>query len=276
MQLARWAILPIMCLSFLIGCGGGPACNGQMTSSGGGFHSFVCGPGGGGTGGPTIATVHVYTTDSSNTVHAAALTDGTTFAELTSLTLPTVAMQTYDMLVVSKKFLYISGISGANGEVFAYAIDSSTGALTPIAGNPVLTSTQAGFSMATDSQGRFLFVGDANGEVAAFTINATSGALTAVPNSPFLLDAATGLGVSWSLTVDNTGHFLYVGQGSGARSAGVFSVFGFNIDQTSGALSPISGEPFALGIGLIQSDSAAPYVLGTSDTIGDNHIYSVT
>jgi 6-phosphogluconolactonase len=56
----------------------------------------------------------------------------------------------------------------------------------------------------------------------------------------------------------------------------IFDVFGFNIDQGSGALSPISGEPFALGIGLLQADPAGPYVLATSDTTNDNQIYSVT
>jgi 6-phosphogluconolactonase len=277
MQSIKWMILvPTAWIVFLAGCAGTP-CNGPEVFEGGANkNGFVCNGTGGGTPGGPIAPVFVYTTDNTETVHAASLTNGTTFAELTGLPLPTLPMQTLDMLVVSKKFLYIAGVSGSNGEVFGYTINSTTGGLTAIAGNPVLTGTPAAFSMTTDPQGRFLFVGDAAGQVAAFQINSTTGGLTAAPNSPFLLDPTTGLGVSLNLTVDNTGNFLYVGQGPGARASLIFDVFGFNIDQNSGALTPIIGEPFALGIGPMQANPLLPYVLATSDTTGDNQIYAVT
>ncbi len=277
MKSAKWMFLfGALFLAFLTSCGGGSTCNGTLTYVGGGNkNGFVCN-GSGAPPPPAIAPVYVYTVDSGNKIHASALTDGTTFAELTSLTLPTLAIQSYDMLVVSKKFLYVSGINGSNGEVFGYTIDSATGGLTAITGNPVLTGTQAGFSMATDPLGRFLYVGDAAGDVAAFTIDASTGVLTATSNSPFQLDPNTGLGISFSLAVDNSGKYLYVGQGPNARNGLIADVFGFTIDQNTGDLTPIVGGPFVIGVGLIDVSPTLPNIVGTSATTGDNHIYSIT
>ena len=277
MKPAKWMFLfGALFLAFLTSCGGGSACNGTLTYVGGGNkNGFVCNGGPGGPG-PSVAPVYVYAMDGSNNIHAAALTDGSTFAELTSLSLPMLAIQSYDMIVVSKKFLYVSGISGSDGEVFGYKIDSATGGLTAITGNPVLTGTQAGFSMATDPLGRFLYVGDGSGEVAAFTIDPSTGALAATPNSPFQLDPNTGLGISFSLVVEKSGKYLYVGQGPGARAGLVADVFGFSIDQNTGDLTPIVGEPFVLGVGQLDLAPSLPYIVGTSDTSGDNRIYSIT
>ena len=82
--------------------------------------------------------------------------------------------------------------------------------------------------------------GSAN--VSGYTINATSGALTPVPGSPFavVLDLT-------SVAVDPTGKFAYVGNCGDFCGAGSAGVWGYTINATSGALTPIPGSPFAAG-----------------------------
>jgi 6-phosphogluconolactonase (cycloisomerase 2 family) len=76
------------------------------------------------------------------------------------------------------------------GGVWAYRVDETTGALTPVAGSPVRTAARA-TAATVDSSGHYLYVTnigpdpDAAGSVSAYRIDATTGALTPVPGSPF-------------------------------------------------------------------------------------------
>jgi DNA-binding beta-propeller fold protein YncE len=75
------------------------------------------------------------------------------------------------------------------GNVSAYSIDGTTGALTPVAGSPF----PAGFgslSVTVDPTGQFAYVANRgfspdNGTVSAYTIDGTTGALTEIAGSPF-------------------------------------------------------------------------------------------
>jgi len=135
------------------------------------------------------------------------------------------------------KFLYVSmsGTVNANNVVTGFAIDSTTGALTQIAGSP-FTAGKDPLRVATDPAGRFLFTANSqDSTVSAFTIDSTSGGLTPVSGSPF----ATPLGAPDAVVVDPTGGFLYVG------TSGTSGLFVFSVNATTGALSPIVGSPFA-------------------------------
>jgi 6-phosphogluconolactonase (cycloisomerase 2 family) len=70
---------------------------------------------------------------------------------------------------------------GAAGSISAFTIDSS-GALTPVRGNPQPIPVQGPLSI--DPTGRFLFVPEASG-VSVYAINTSSGVLAAVAGSPF-------------------------------------------------------------------------------------------
>jgi 6-phosphogluconolactonase (cycloisomerase 2 family) len=79
-----------------------------------------------------------------------------------------------------------------------------------------------------------------NGSVSAFIIDPTTGALTQVPGSPFSAGA-----VPWFVTADKRGRFAYV---SGLNSQGTGkSIFAFSISATTGALTPVPGNPVAAG-----------------------------
>jgi 6-phosphogluconolactonase len=126
-----------------------------------------------------------------------------------------------------------------NATVAAYAVNSSSGVLTPIAGAPF--STQGANQMnipslcQIDVHGRFLFVNNsAAGSIAVFSIDQTSGALTNVPGSPF----STGSGSSPSTPVpDPSGKYLYV------PSRGTSTISAFAIDKGTGALTLINTQP---------------------------------
>src|SRR5258708_26193718 len=82
----------------------------------------------------------------------------------------------------SGRFVYVGDASGL-GEVLAYTIDPTSGALAPIAGSP-FTSHAA--DVTVDPSGRFLYAVNFNlNNLSAFTINPSSGALTLLPGSPF-------------------------------------------------------------------------------------------
>lgn len=76
------------------------------------------------------------------------------------------------------------------GEVLAYFINTTTGALTPVPGNPVATGLQNPHSVAVNPAGTFAYVanmgyGFTKGTISVYRINATTGALTEIPGSPF-------------------------------------------------------------------------------------------
>ena len=166
------------------------------------------------------------------------------------------------MAIVNKKFLYLPQSDTLT--IQAFTIDHTTGALTTISGSPFATA--GADSITSDPAGRFLFVGNqTTGSVSVFQINATTGALVAAPGSPFF---AFNLDFAEVLAVDGTGKFLYVGQDFAA-----LPVHGFSIDQNNGALSPVVGSPFALGVAGVRTDFTGKFAVGLSGVFGDNHLY---
>lgn len=244
---------PTTSLSSSGGPGSGTA--GSVTAGG-----TICGPGNNGTGGTSAALLYYLGT---NDILGASLTTSGTFANLTSTTPPTLPSSVgSDMIVVNKTFLYLPQSDSLT--IQAFTIDHTSGALTAISGSPFPTA--AADSVASDPAGRFLFVGNnTTGQVSVFQINSTTGALVQAPNSPF---TAFNLDFAHVLAVDGTGKFLYVGQG-----AAFLPVFGFSIDQNTGALSQIIGSPFSLNVAGVRTDFTGKFAVGLSGTTGDNNLY---
>jgi 6-phosphogluconolactonase len=155
----------------------------------------------------------------------------------------------------SGMFAYVANaqVIGQNGNVSAYAINPSTGALTAIAGSP-FAAGQGPQSVAVDPSGKFAYV--ANGgdnTVSGYTIGPTTGALTAIAGSPF----AAGNGPN-IVAVDPSGKFAYVTNFSGN------AVSGYTINPSSGALTAIAGSPFTAGggpfsVAIITPPSLVPF-----------------
>ncbi|HEX3230784.1 MAG TPA: beta-propeller fold lactonase family protein [Pyrinomonadaceae bacterium] len=129
---------------------------------------------------------------------------------------------------------------------FAAAVD---GSLSPVPGSPFATGGSGGGGsvfasnrITTAVVKNFLFAGNGGSDnVSAFSIDPVTGVLTSVPGSPFATGGVAGLsGMSLTTTPDDK--FLIVANGSSLNIT-VFSV------AANGALSPVTGSPFASGAG---------------------------
>ncbi|HEX8925909.1 MAG TPA: beta-propeller fold lactonase family protein, partial [Terriglobales bacterium] len=131
-------------------------------------------------------------------------------------------------------FVYTANAAGSPGTVSALTTNASTGALAAISGSP-FNAGSAPRSMAVDSAGKFLFVGNYfSSDISVFGISSTSGALSAVTGSPF----AAELGVD-AVAVNPNATFLYA---VSERSANVWA---YSI-SSAGVLAPLVGYPESL------------------------------
>lgn len=129
----------------------------------------------------------------------------------------------YIVITPADSFAYVSdGVTG----VAAYAVNASTGNLTPLSGSPYAAGTGPS-AMAMTSSGRFLYVANAAGLV-SFAIN-SDGSLTSI-GSPLSLASAPS-----ALNIEMTGTYLYV---LTIKSA-VVTIY--HIDATSGLLTTETG-----------------------------------
>jgi 6-phosphogluconolactonase len=127
--------------------------------------------------------------------------------------------------------LYAASVDGISG----FKINSTTGVLSAVAGNP-LTIPVANY-LGIDPQGKFLFVTETNG-IGVYPLNTSTGVLGAVASgSPF----STGGTNPYSVSVDPTDHFVYVGNDTSANVAE------FTLNSSSGVLTPIAGSPITAG-----------------------------
>jgi YVTN family beta-propeller protein len=135
------------------------------------------------------------------------------------------------------KFVYVAN-DGSNS-VSGYMINPSTGALTPITGSPFPASVYPE-SVTVDPSGKFAYVANnGSNSVSGYTINPTTGALAPMAGSP-LPGFPAGSGPVF-VAVHPSGKFAYV------ANADSNTVSGYTIDSTTGALSAITGSPFAAG-----------------------------
>jgi 6-phosphogluconolactonase (cycloisomerase 2 family) len=142
------------------------------------------------------------------------------------------------VVLTSNNFLYVGDYT--NNQVYAYSVNTTTGALTAVANSPFpitgLSALQGTSGMSADPAGKFLYVTNQNSNaVAAFTINST-GQLTTVANSPFATSTTPVAAV-----VDPSGKFLYVSNTQDATGG----ISAYTIDSTTGELTTVPGSPFA-------------------------------
>jgi 6-phosphogluconolactonase len=292
MKFVKFALLLVVVALFLslVGCGGGASScptggtgstGGSSSGSGGVQSSGPCPPpagGGSGGSGGTGTTVAagssfalVYSAGFSS-IGAGGLTSKNVFGSLSPFTSPTLAGSGADnMLIVSKKFVYIP--QSTSQFIEGFTINRATGGLTAIPGSPFRITFPAD-TIASDPQGRFLFIGnEGGGDIASFKIDPTTGALAASPASPINVSSIFSADV---FTVDGAGKYLYVGEQDDSASA---LVHGFIINQTTGDLTDIPGSPFPLGVATLHGDPSGKYLLGIRGYVdlgassGDKHIY---
>lgn len=124
--------------------------------------------------------------------------------------------------------------------ILAYAVNSTSGALTAIAGSPFAAGAKPR-TVAADPTGRFLYVGNhalapAESSISAFSINPTTGSLTQIAGSPFASNETS------FITLDPRGEFLYVA----SENSSLLTVYAVN--SVTGALTA-TGSPIPNGAG---------------------------
>jgi len=149
----------------------------------------------------------------------------------------------HDMTISpSGKFLYTTRFT-PDSSVLVFAINQTTGALTAASGSPFKVGTSAA-SIALHPSGQFAYLSDAQDLVVrTLAVNSTTGALT--------VKSSASVGVPppddypTFVTLDQSGSFAYtVNYG--------YSVSGFAINQSTGALTAVPGSPFNSSAELLQ------------------------
>jgi|ERR1017187_801374 6-phosphogluconolactonase (cycloisomerase 2 family) len=140
-------------------------------------------------------------------------------------------------------FLYVSTLNDdavlPGHNIWAFTIDTQTGALAPIFGSPFATIANGQpAQLQVDPSGQFLYVALSNSNcIAAFTIDSATGALTPVTGSPFPT-ASTEFTQTSSLAISPSGNFLFAFNFNGS------TVAAFTIESGNGILDPVAGSPF--------------------------------
>jgi len=125
-------------------------------------------------------------------------------------------------------------------DIWAYAIDEPTGALTLLPDSP-FPAQDGPFSITVIPRGKFAYSSNM-GTVSAFTIARTTGTLTPVPGSPF----PAGF-YSVSVGLSPRGQFVYAASQGSPFNNWAGSVSAYAIDPSDGKLTPVPGSPFGAG-----------------------------
>jgi 6-phosphogluconolactonase len=134
------------------------------------------------------------------------------------------------------------------GQIDGAGLDTS-GSLTSLSGFTPPTIAASGADAMVIVNKSFLYVPNANATLSAFAINHSNGALTQITGSPYTLPNNSINGTADSAVSDPKGQFLFVG------SEGQGAIWVYQIDQTSGALTSVSGSPFTVPFTFLAADS---------------------
>jgi 6-phosphogluconolactonase len=138
------------------------------------------------------------------------------------------------------RFLY--PVTPDSDEIVGFAANPTTGVLTPVPGSPY-PFPPAGVAMTVHPNGKFAYLNAIAYDISPFRVDPTTGRLTASGNT------ATA-GVYPRLAIEPNGKCLY------SLNKGIFfindpakvkNISAFSIDQTTGALTEVSGSPFPTG-----------------------------
>ncbi len=151
------------------------------------------------------------------------------------------------------KFVYVADFNSRGtykGYVSAYKINSSTGALDPVAGSPFPAGDRP-ISVAVDPSDRFVYVANyVSNTISGYSLDSSTGKLTALSGSPY--DTAGMLPTS--VTVDPSGQFLLV------LSAGSDQIEAFSISRKSGKLTSIGSASTGSGPSQVAVDASGQFV----------------
>jgi 6-phosphogluconolactonase (cycloisomerase 2 family) len=143
----------------------------------------------------------------------------------------------------SGKFLYAGMQVSIDSNVWAFSVDPSTGALSPVPGSPFPGQSYVGGggvnSIALHPNGKFLYASGFFLGITGYAVDQSTGALTQLADSPFI---PAGAFFNSKLVVHPSGNFLYMAD----MDADGVRAFPIAADGSLG--SEIAGSPFASGL----------------------------
>lgn len=161
--------------------------------------------------------------------------------------------------------IFVYFLNDPDADMTADALDfNNSGKFAQIPGfvGPVLDQSQSVY--ARDGgilviNKKFLYVSYSDGKLFGFTIDPTSASLTAIAGTP--INLGLPMNTMSPLAVDPAGNFVFVADATG--------VYAFSVNQTTGALTMVSGSPFPLS-GLqptsLTTDGLGKYLYATDGT----------
>lgn len=175
-------------------------------------------------------------TDTPGIFDAFAINQSTGFLTLLGAPGPYIGLGNNAIAVTVDPFSrFVYGGYYSSNHVSAFTMNTTTGALTPIAGSPFVTGGNAGTFITVEATGKFVYVANSgSASISGFAINSSTGALTTIAGSPFAGTASPSV-----IYTDPTSSFLY-----SANTANPGTVSGFTINKTTGALTQIAGSPW--------------------------------
>jgi len=183
------------------------------------------------------------------------------------------------------KFAYVASSGcAAQGYVSMYTIDSSSGALAPVA-PPVPTNDENTNSVSVDPSGKFVYVTSSGdvwdidfGSIVPFSINSTTGALTSTTGGIYGGGVNTTPEYFNSIAFHPSGKFAYAADG-GASPEGSFggdsSVSMYTVDSTTGALTSIGIIAAGTGPNSIALDPTGKFAYEANFGSNDVSMYTI-
>jgi 6-phosphogluconolactonase len=161
------------------------------------------------------------------------------------------------------RYLYVA--NSLENYVWAYVVDSTSGALTMVSGSPF--DMGAGTTgLVIDPTGQYLYVASVD-KITAFKIDPEFGL---IPGASY---ASTN---PLALAIDGSGHYLYAVN----HYADTNNLSAYSIDPFTGVLTPVPGSPFTAGVGPndIEVDFSGKFVYvanAESGLLGDVSVFSI-
>jgi hypothetical protein len=198
----------------VVACGGGNGTASSPTPGVSGVHSAYIANSG-------SADISEYAIDDKGVLHIIAGSPFAISANATALT-----------MTPDGNFLY--AMDPVKYVIVEMSINSSSGLLTSVG---TVTTSSTPSSLAVDSKGKFLYVGNTAANTISVYAIGTDGKLTEATYSPVTVN-----GPVQSLTVSAKGTYLF----ASVPSTGV--IYEFSLDATTGAPTQFAGSPIAIGV----------------------------
>jgi len=235
------------------------------------FGSATCSSTSTNNGGSITGSVFVYFMDDKSeemTAEGVNVQNSQSFATIPNWTSPpTLSTGTINggIAIVDQAYLYMPE---SDGNVYEYSINSTTAALTAIAGNPVNLALPSGVAspIVADPAGKYVFVGTASG---IYVLSVTSGTGALASTNGGLPYGSTGLQPIF-MTTDGLGKYLYVLDGSFITAYSYSSSTG-----TLTSLETVASE----GMMMLAGEPTGNYLFGSTELDGsgggavDNNFY---